>query len=423
MTSFKNKHVLTSLFILALVPRIVAIWIVGDRAFENEFGVLVQNMLNGNGYSYYSVSSEGKIAPEYSDAAIYHIPSAYMPPGYPFFLTCITFFTGDNNSAPYFVEIIQALLAAITSVLLYKIVAIKFNAKIAFFSALLFCFYPILVFSASQITAVTLYLFFNILTVFSLIKGEQTEHTCWYYTAGLAFGLLILSRGQVLLYFPFIAVWIFAVSKKKRFKKAIVFIGITVLVLAPWGIRNFYQFGKLTSLTLSGGISLWQGQNENATGTRSEYTNPSVEISDNLRNQIISLKPTKDYEFILDKIYFKEALSFMKRYPLSVIRLSFKKLTFYWGYYWGINCIYPGAKSPLYWLPWFLILPFFVIGIIISLKDFKRLSIFYIYFSLSTLIVMVFFVIPRYRLFILPLIFPFAFNGLSNIIYKLRAWF
>ena len=127
---------------------------------------------------------------------------------------------------------------------------------------------------------------------------------------------------------------------------------------------------------------------------------------------------TDQYELALQDIYLREAVRFMKYNPDRVIIMGLRKTM----YYWGINFTYPGAQSPLYWLPWFIVFPFFIVGMVQSFRAPNRYFLFYVYFVISTLIIMTFFVIPRYRLFILPLVFPFAVSGCITVLQKITIF-
>lgn len=406
-----SNKTLIFIFFLALIIRIPIVITSGDRTLENEFCVLVHNLLNDHGYSFFSVDNNGEIVQHIVHNPRASLPTATIPPVYPLFLAGMCFVFGTGLDVVILIEIIQALIGAMCCIVLYWIVAFKFNKTSAFVSALLFCFYPILVYLCGQISAANVYVFINLVLLFLLFKGEKTGKTRWFFLAGLAFGLLLLSRAEVILYAPFILLWISLVLCTSRAKRISVFAVAALIVWAPWAYRNYKRFDAFVPLTTQGGYNLWQGQNPQATGTRSQYTDPPFQISPEKREKILSLQPGVRYELELDKIYMNEALMFMTKHPTEVLKLALRKFVFYWGYYWGIKFTYPGARSVAYWLPWFILLPFFMIGLIHSIKDVRKYCLFHLYFILSTLIAMLFFVIPRYRLFILPLIFPFAVEG------------
>lgn len=409
--SLDEKQFLVILIIIAVVVRLFAIIVVGDNSFENEFGTLVKNLLNGNGYSYYSVNQNGEVLAQYLKNPKKVLPSNYMPPGYPFFLAGFSYLFGTEKGGIHLIEIIQAIMGTLSIFILLRIYMYKFDKTVARISSLLAVLYPMLVLTSSQISPVNLYLFFNILVVYFLFQLEKEGKYKYSILAGLFMGLLVLSRGQTILYVPFFVIWMIYFLKNTDYKKISTFIFIVILIITPWSIRNYSKFGKLTPLPFSGGLNLWQGNNRHATGTRSEYTEPGFSITVEMHKKIAKIRHINRYELKKDNIYKTEAVDFILNNPGKFALLSFKKLIYYWGYYWGINFKYPGAKSPFYWLPWFFTLPFFIIGLIISIKHYNKYIVFYLYFLISTCIVMLFFVIPRYRIFVLPWVFPFAING------------
>jgi 4-amino-4-deoxy-L-arabinose transferase-like glycosyltransferase len=410
--------------VYALIVRLVAVMLFGDAALEYEFAILVPHLLEGHGYTYYVLTDNGEITSEYLENPQRFLPSAYMPPVYPFFLTGLGYIFGIDKYGVLIIEIIQAFLGVGVCILTYHIAHIKFDKNIALLVGYITASYPMLVFMPSQISAVNVYLFLNCFLLWQLFKLEEKEQFSMIaITAGFTTGLLILARGDFLLYFPLIAIWMLWRLPKARIITTFMYVLACLIIISAWSVRNYYNFGQITPLTISGGINLWQGQNENATGTRSQYTVPPVQISPEMALQIEQLKPSHDYEIQLDKIYMDEAKKFIVNNPEQVISLAAKKFIFYWGYYWGIDFVYPGAKSPLYWLPWFLMLPFFVVGLILSFQKFKQYILFYLYFGLSTGIAITFFVLPRYRIFILPLVIIFAISGMVYVVKRITLIF
>jgi hypothetical protein len=299
----------------------------------------------------------------------------------------------------------------------------KFNRWVALIAGLMFTIYPTMVYLPGQISAANVYILLNCLLVYCLFYGETKRSNAFFLIAGTVFGVLVLARAEAIAYLPFILIWIFTVVRAQVWNRAFRFTIVALLVLAPWVYRNYRVFNTFVPLTTQGGYNLWQGQNAEATGTRSQYTDPPFHVRPEVDVEIQMLPATDTYELALQDIYMREAVQFMQSNPGRLIILGLRKCMFYWGYYWGIAFTYPGARSPLYWLPWFIILPFLIIGIAQSLRVPRTYFLFYVYFIISTLIVMVFFVIPRYRLFILPLVFPFAAWGGTTMVEKIKDRF
>lgn len=377
-------------------------------------------MRAGNGYSFFTVNEQDEIVQHIQFNPKQVIPTATIPPFYPLFLFCMYTVFGDTTHVILLIELLQAVIGAVCCIVLYRITAFKFSKEVAIGSSIVFCLYPLLVYLPGQISAANMYIFLNLVFVYCLLKAEVTKETGFFYIAGLVFGVLLLTRSEIIAFFPVIILWIIFVVRKHPLHRTLAFTAMIVILLVPWVYRNYRELGAFIPLTTQGGYNLWQGQNPDATGTRSQYTDPPFHVSEKTEAEIQALKATDLYEIELNKIYLNEAHTFIKENPVKVVSLALRKFMFFWGHYWGIKFTYPGAASPFYWLPWFLLLPFFIISGIALIKDFNRYSLFYVYFIMSSCIVMIFFVIPRYRLFILPLILPFAVNGIRLFVQYVR---
>ncbi|MBN2619762.1 glycosyltransferase family 39 protein [candidate division WOR-3 bacterium] len=406
-----SRNLLVVIFLITICIRIPVVVLSGDKVLEHEFNVLVHNLRAGNGYSFFTIDHSRQISQNITIDPVKALPTATIPPVYPLFLTVMYAVIGDTVHTIQWIEIVQVVLSGLCCLFVYQIVRMKFSEPTALVSSVLFALYPILVYLPGQISSANPYIFLNCLLLYCLFRGEQKRTVLPFVFSGIVFGLLVLARAEAIAYIPFIVLWMIIVVKEHAGQRILAFTIMAMVVMAPWVYRNYRVFNAFVPLTTQGGYNLWQGQNPDATGTRSQYTDPPFHVSAEVEQEILALPATDQYELTLQDIYMREAKQFIKNNPGRVITLGLRKCMFYWGYYWGIDFTYPGGRSFLYWLPWFLILPFFIIGIVSSLRTAKRYSLFYIYFIVSTLIVMTFFVIPRYRLFILPLIFPFAVVG------------
>ena len=87
--------------------------------------------------------------------------------------------------------------------------------------------------------------------------------------------------------------------------------------------------------------------------------------------------------------------------------------------FWTHNPYHQRGRSALVWVPWLILSPFFVIGLIHSLIKRSVPWIFYVYFIVHTLLCAVFLCLPRYRMFIEPIVFIFAGLGLLLVCRRL----
>ena len=392
------------IFIFALAVRMLGLFYVSDlndtdmHQFD-EFGAIVNHLLSGEGFSR---TYHGKL-----------FPSAYMPPAYAFFITGIFLLFGKNTFSFILIHIVEVVLGAAMCIILYKIGEKYFSAKVALGAGLIASIYPVFVYMCTQFS-VSPYIFLNCLLFLLLTKLCEEPSNFLLVITGLILGLLTLFRAEVLGYIPFLIGWIFFnVRKDSRIKATLIPILLIFLILTPWSLRNYLVFNKLIPVTTVGGYALWRGHNPQASGGADSGHIPPCIVE-----EINNLLPTKDFEVKRDNIFLRKAISFIKTNPGENILLTFKKFIFFW----TIDPTYGpdiaslsgrkgGSKHPLYIIPWLTILPFFIIGLVSTRYQPKKYSLFYLYFTLSTVVAMVFFVLPRYRLFIEPFIIIFATHG------------
>jgi 4-amino-4-deoxy-L-arabinose transferase-like glycosyltransferase len=410
-----RKNLLLFIILLALVGRVLAVFVIGNTELQHEYAPIVMNLLSGRGFAYFSIDQNNALTAEFLESPKLVIPSAFKSPVYPFFLAALVKVFGFGYTGMWAIEIVQAILGALMCWFIYEISKDKFGVPQALLAAAGMGFYPLLVYSSTQISDTVIFLTLEILTIWLFIKLEKGFSLGWIIAFSLSFGLFMLARPEGFLYFPFFLIWILIRFPQRKLYAPFLFTVICVLIILPWGIRNYYQLGKFTMNT-SAGLNLWEGQNKDAVGVPSWYVQPTISISDAMTKEIFGSGFDRNFEVRQDQVYFKYAIQDMKTYPMHSVTLAVKKMLFFWSsIYFGVNFVYPGAKSALYWLPWLLMLPFFIYGLALSLKDNKKYFLFYLVFAVSTFTCMVFFVLPRYTILTYPWVIVFAAHGAWSI--------
>jgi len=112
-------------------------------------------------------------------------------------------------------------------------------------------------------------------------------------------------------------------------------------------------------------------------------------------------------------MYFEESFKTIKSQPLKEILNSFAKIFQLWIF--DPNWEY--SLHPLYFLPWLITL-FLALSGIIRNYSWTRFEIFYLFLITTTIIAILFFVIPRYQTMFKILLLPFAADTLFYFYYK-----
>jgi uncharacterized membrane protein YjdF len=219
-------------------------------------------------------------------------PTAYRPPLYPIVLSNLPDASGRQVSL-WKVAILHIFLGAATVCLTYLTARNVVRSlrertesepkstsqglsKLAEFgpalAALLVACDPILLNQQTLVMTETIATFLAILALWSLVRFS--EHKDWWNAAlaGGVLGLAALSRPTFLPWLGLVGI-VVALSdcrlrladwRKHICRNAANFISLAVtaaVIIAPWGIRNYREFGKPILTTTHGGYTLWLGNN------------------------------------------------------------------------------------------------------------------------------------------------------------------
>jgi 4-amino-4-deoxy-L-arabinose transferase-like glycosyltransferase len=168
-------------------------------------------------------------------------PSAFRPPLYPALLAPLQWIFGE---ALWPGRLLNALLGATTAVLAGVFAARVAGRGAGVAAALAVSLYPSLV--ANDVVTLSEPIGLVLLLAAMLFALDRRP-----IPAGVAVGLLLLTRPNAYLLVVVLAVWFLA---RENWKRALVFVGIALVVVVPWSVRNAVQVGT-PRLTTSDGLS------------------------------------------------------------------------------------------------------------------------------------------------------------------------
>ena len=384
--SIKNYFSLNLLLIFSLLIRVIAVFYFGDEKIEYEWSILVNNLYEHGILAFHSFKDE-------------LIPSVYMPPLYVFFIFLLKLITPENVEFTKMVLITQTILSTFSIFIFYKLNNFFFSKNWSLFNSFLFSIFPLNIYITTQISSIslqTLLLIIYLYLLFSLSEIKSFTKLKIFFLSLVA-GLLMLLRGEFYLIFVLTLIYFFLL-KKINLKKTIAILVISLLVISPYILRNYYTFNKIT-LTKSLGYNLWKGNNPYAKVEGSESFEAYSDNSINEKRE--NLPKDKLYEFHLDSLFFDEGLIYIKENPSLFIERYIKK--FFSFFYFNINSEYPNYFHPLFIFPIVFLSILSTAGIFISVKklDYKNTYLL-LYLLLTMLIFSLFFILPRYKMIILP---------------------
>ena len=387
----KNKeiNILIFLFLFSILIRIPAIVMFGDQSLENEWKDIVNNLIVGKGFLY-----RGE-------------PNLFMPPLYAYYLYFFSIFNFEDQNYVKLILSSQILLSSIVVVLFYKLNQEFFSKRTSLYSSILLTIFPLYIYSCTQISSISLQVFLTTVFLFCFFQILNRNNSLIIFVFSLVSGLLILLRGEFLIIFIFSIIY-FIIFFKINIKKILLILLISFITISPYMIRNIILFDSI-SITKSFGYNLWKGNNTHST------VEGSVIHNENLLSKIERIPKNNRHAINLDKVYLDEAINNIKEEPKKYLFLSFKKFVSFM--FININSSDPKYYNIFHYIPLLLVGLTSLAGIILSNKRSYKLNYLILIYFIIIIIFSFFFVLPRYKLAILPLQIIFT-NILVEKIYR-----
>ena len=386
----KETYLLIFLFLFSLLIRIPAILIFGDTSLENEWRILVNNLTD---YGQLSLTNFGD----------FFVPNLFMPPLYAFYLYFFKFFSFSNELYIQVVLFSQTILSSFSVVIFYIINRFFFSNKISMLGTLIFSLFPLHIYACTQISSIILQSFLIIIFFYFFFKISKKNNFFNICFLSLTSGLLILLRGEFIALF-ILSILYLTLFTKINLKNITIIIFLTIIVISPYLIRNIILVDKII-ITQSIGYNLWKGNNSEADVEGRNYRDI------NIMEQINKIPKDRYYDINRDQIFLDKGIKNIKNEPIKYFRLYVKKMLSF--IFIDLNSSYPNYYHPLHYLPVLFISITSIIGIILSKKNSHQINFLILYFIVNVAIVSIFFILPRYKLAIIPLQIIF-----SNIFFE-----
>ena len=347
----------------------------------------------------------------------------FKPPGYPFFLSIIYFFSPQNF---LLVKFIQIIISTFTAFILFKIGTQIFSEKVGIIAALIFTFHPYAIEQCLHLQTAHPFMLLSSSTIFFLLKytGTASENKISALVfAGIFLGLGTLTRPNFILLLPIAVFWLYLKDKKIKeiLKPCLVLIFSFTVTLSPWVIRNYIKYDEFIWCVPIGGYNFWVSnsaeQHEALTTDDRErflYLDRGGVFVD--KTQHVYAKLEKDFNIselspkAQERLWYREAFDFIKNNPGDYLELVVYKI---------LNYIRPWLKPWAYPTEYVLVsgvintplLIFGLAGLIIALRnpEYRHSTLILLLWFLSGVFTHSFFTVQtRYR-FIEVDIFIFIF--------------
>ena len=349
----------------------------------------------------------------------------YQAPLYPYLLGILYRFCGQDLMT---VRIAQALAGAVSTAVIALATRARFGRNAGIAAGALLAFYAPAIFvdGLLQKGSLDLLLSSSLLWLVTLLMERPTRpRSLWL---GIALGGLILTRENALSWAPVLLIWLASRRDERKATVPAFLLGLG-LVLAPVVARNFAFSGEVHLTTSQFGTNLYIGNHEGATGTymplRRRRGNAAFEQEDATRlartaaGRDLSPGQVSDY-------WARRALTWATAHPVAWLDLSLQKLRLIWNSVEATDTedLYSHAEwsAPLRAtdavLHFGILAPLALLGMWITRARFRELWILHALTAIYVLSLVVFYVVARYRLPLVPLLAMFGAAALVQMV----AW-
>lgn len=178
-------------------------------------------------------------------------PNAYVTPAFPLFLASFFYFCQTGEEALLYAKLAQAVLSAISIILVFLIGKKVFSNTTGLIAAFFVAFYPPLVLYSRHLLTETLYIFFFLMYFLIQITAFDKKGIWWHFMAGFFMAAATLTRPTAFVLIPLPYIYNYF-SRRPYFDKTakqfgVFLLGVSVLML-PWIARNIITLGKFIML-------------------------------------------------------------------------------------------------------------------------------------------------------------------------------
>jgi hypothetical protein len=229
-------------------------------------------------------------------------------------------------------------------------------------------------------------------------------------------GVTALLRQTILLWMPFLFLWILWASRKtgtswKTRLSGPVLAGIAVVIfILPWTVRNYIVFREFLPLNSNIGFALFSANHPNhGTQFDQDYVAPlppglsAVGYNDAQWNTVLT----------------KLGIGFILQDPRRYLLLSLDRIPIFFNFWFSSESSLLSGLMRI--LSFGLYLPFFTAGLILSRRHWRRSSLIYLFAVVYSAIHILTWASIRYRLPIDAVLMPFAALAVVTLVESVRS--
>jgi tetratricopeptide (TPR) repeat protein len=266
----------------------------------------------------------------------------FRPPGHAYFLSAIYFLTGGSYLA---VRLVNMALGLGSILLMFKLGKRMFGSGAGLIAAAFMSTYWGFVFWEGEVNDPCLFVFLGTLLMLTACRWAEKASPWLAAAAGLICGGYALMRPNILLFGPFLALWMLWIAWRKNQLKRLAWswvwlAGCTFMIITPVTIRNYVAAGEFVPISTYFGENFLIGNGPEADGvtpwtpylqTLEGTGNWSVWVYINVvrgAGRELGVPNIKHSE--ASKYFYKQTLDYIKTHKLRTLGLMFKKAVLFW---------------------------------------------------------------------------------------------
>jgi len=420
-TEHRNRDSRVWLFIALALTFLIRLWfILGMRG--QPFSTIDPQMLDSYYYHRWAIEI---ISGNFWGSDVF-----FLRPLYPYLLALVYAIFGQHILA---VQLIQAVLATASSLLLYEVTRRIFGERPAIFASFGFALNGILVFYTGTLLYVEITVLLSLLFLWLiLIAGNRT----WLWVrAGTSFGLLVICRPELLVVLPFILLWLWRRSLVPRPSSLVprpslvVMTAVALAVIAVVPVRNYIVARDPVLFTAHSGINFYYGNNPSADGTWQPIAElqPGPGFSHEQLKRVSRTIDGREVSWSAASAYWtRQGIKFITHEPGRYLQLLGRKLLLFISSYEVPNNYYPetarAASLPLMlaFVSFGLALALGALGMVWAWPKRGQALPAYLFVAAYLVSALLLYVLSRLRAPMIPFLLMFAGFGLSEIINAVR---
>jgi len=332
--------------------------------------------------------------------------SFHSSPIYPYFIALTYLAANKSLAGPRF---FQMLFGILNILVVFFILKYLFDNKTALVSAFFMSVYPVFIYFEGDLMMIPLVLFAFNLSCLMFVLYQFRGRKRFIVMGGIFLGLSAMGKPDLIMLAPFIGLWVLFSDGnfKQRVERFLLLTVVVMVSILPLTVVNYLSSGEFTLLTSNGGVNFYIGNHEGADGLfhlPSEsglwdhrlYLS-SKEVADAQSGE--ELTPGQ-----VSKYWFRRSLKFVAGNPMSFIRILFRKTLLMFNRFEISNhhsyYFFCKHSKVLDYNPFSL--SFFVffgcVGLVLSLWQWRKYLLLYIYLGVTFVMTVLFFITSRYRL-------------------------